>query len=198
VSELLQHMECIGFIKEGAPHEMESRWGREAEEYCERVYQLSRESVDPDLILEGSRTHLWRGMMEPGRPFDFEVKQLIRDRAEDKETIRSLQDRLTLMTDKASRATTLERALLQAKDRISELEHDVSTRNSELRRLHAERDPAALDRLVRIAVEKAGESSARELADLRSNIATQQSEIAELRASKRKLREALERTKEKR
>jgi hypothetical protein len=79
---------------------------------------------------------------------------------------------------------------------LREAESEIADKTAALRRA----DPEGVDRRVEIAVAAARENEraivADELTKLRADVARQQSEIAELRASKKKLREALERAKE--
>jgi hypothetical protein len=82
-------------------------------------------------------------------------------------------------------------------------EHKALTEENEkktaaLRELQRERDPERLAGLIDSAVRIAGDKAAKEITELRATLATKDSEITELRASKRKLREALDRLKEER
>ncbi len=79
---------------------------------------------------------------------------------------------------------------------IESLKADNDHKTTELRRLQDERDPAVVERAIREACERATARADSELAALKSTIATLRSEAEELKASKKKLREALERAKD--
>jgi hypothetical protein len=96
----------------------------------------------------------------------------------------------------AVRAEVLERDLQKLRERFTAAEVEIEQKTVALRSFNRE---ASADRLeTRVAEARAAERAAvaAELETLRSKVAKQQSEIDELRASKKKLREALERAKE--
>lgn len=73
---------------------------------------------------------------------------------------------------------------------------DNEQKTAALRELQRERDPERIQRLIQEAVDKALIDANKQIADLRASAATKDSAITELKASKRKLREALDRFKE--
>lgn len=83
-----------------------------------------------------------------------------------------------------------------SRDLLERVEAEVRDKTAALRALQDERDPRAVEDRVAAAVNAATTRLERELADARATIASMRSEADELRASKRKLREALERAKD--
>jgi chromosome segregation ATPase len=96
-------------------------------------------------------------------------------------------------------------ALVSVRHQLASVRHEIDAvtednrvKTADLRRLHDERDPVKIQLVVVAAIERARADADREITELRATVATQKSELEELRASKRKLRDALERIKEKR
>lgn len=72
-------------------------------------------------------------------------------------------------------------------------EEDSRIKTADLRRLRAEIDPDEINLKIMYAVDAALEQSSAEIGECRATIASYQSEIQELKRSKKRLREALER-----
>ena len=98
----------------------------------------------------------------------------------------------------ARRAVIFEQDLHSLRERFAAAEADLAHKTAALRSINREGSTERLE--ARLADARAAERAvvAVELETLRSEVANQQSEIDELRAAKKKLREALERAKEKR
>lgn len=83
-----------------------------------------------------------------------------------------------------------------SRDLIARIEVEVRDKTEALRRLQDERDPAIVERKVADAVARATDGLEEDVKNYRGRLAAAEREIEELRASKRKLREALERAKD--
>jgi chromosome segregation ATPase len=163
-----------------------------------RVRQDLQGSEDADEILEAARTHLWELLRSgaAGGGHLHEYDQLLASWYAYRTTARALR-RAALDRDAAeSRLVIANRELATARAAIETLEQRLSSRTSELRRLNDERNPSTIERGIKDAVAAATAKRDAEIADARATIATQKSEIDGLRASKKKLRDALERLKE--
>jgi len=84
----------------------------------------------------------------------------------------------------------------QLEVRLEELTNENKLKTADLRRLQAERDPERIAAAIAEACERTRVSADAEIAKLRSDNAQLVAECRELKASKKKLREALERARE--
>lgn len=87
-------------------------------------------------------------------------------------------------------------AAVTAENKRLTAENEQKTQS--LRELQKERDPGRIDRMIVEAVDKQTKLLQLEVASLKSTLADRDSDIAELKAAKKKLKEANDRLKEKR
>jgi hypothetical protein len=86
-----------------------------------------------------------------------------------------------------------ERTLAEARRLVESTQSEFEQLRAELRDARKEADPETLALKIMYGVDAATEHHHRELGELRAVIATKDSEISELKRSKRRLREALDR-----
>lgn len=90
---------------------------------------------------------------------------------------------------------SIKNAIASVERDLTKLQDECDLKTEELRKLQRERDPERQKQTISAAVLVATETSDKLLKDLTANLADRDREIVELRASKRKLKEANERLK---
>jgi chromosome segregation ATPase len=144
------------------------------------------ETIDLKEARAGGRTPefliIWRAAKDDG------LSSILPEEAELADLLRTAQSEIRTTRDLLG---TAQRSLEAA-------QREIDAKTTDLRRLRDERDPEFIARKVAEAVASATEALEEDVKNYRARLAAAESESAELRASKRKLREALERAKEQR